>query len=400
MLSPSIALLISIAAILILIRLRLHPAFAVFAGSLIVSFLVLPLTSIPSLMLQSLLNKQTLRILVVVVSALTLSHLMEERGLLAKLATTLEGISPRLALHLIPAVIGLVPMPAGALVSATASRGLVKRMGLSPEQSTFINYWFRHIWEFSLPVYPAIIVTSVVLSIPLSSVVARLSPMTALSIVSGAVISYLILRRSSKIEGSLSKNIAVNLLKASWPILLLVLMVLLRLEVMIAFPLTLLLLALQQRVGRPELRKAFKYGLSPKILLLLYAVMLYKSAVESSGAAEVLILDMQSMALPAPLILVGLPFLMAFATGFSMVFAGVALPLLVPYIAPDIGVNGYALLLAYVSGMTGLFLSPLHLCLLFSAEYFKANLAKMYKYILPPSLALETIAILIYYLAS
>lgn len=402
MLNPSLALLISIAVILILLRLKVHPGFAIFGGSLIVSLLVLPLRSVPSLMLQSLLDYQTLRLLVVIASALTLSSLMEEKGLLAKLAATMEGIGPRLAIHLVPAVIGLVPMPAGALVSATASRGLIKRMGLAPERSTFINYWFRHIWEFSVPVYPAIIITSVVLSIPLFSVVKILYPMTALVVVSGAVVSYVILRKVSYTKGepASKKTIAYNLLKASWPILLLVPLILLGLDAMIAFPVVLVLLALQQRVKWPEIKKAFKYGLNPKILFLLYAVMLFKTIIESSGAAHIVLSDMQAIGLPVLVILAALPFLMGFATGYSPAAIGIALPLLVPFIISDSGVNGYALLVAYVSGVMGLLLSPLHLCLILSAEYFKANLAKVYRYILPPSLAVEAIVILIYFIAT
>ena len=404
MLSPSLALLLSIVVILILLGIKVHPGFAIFAGSLIVSLLVLPLNSIPSLMLQSLLEQQTLRLLVVVASALTLSSLMEEKGLLARLATTMEGIGSRLAIHLVPAVIGLVPMPGGALVSATAARGLVNRLGLTPEQSTFINYWFRHIWEFSVPVYPAIIISSAVLSIPLFSVVKTLSPMTALAIISGAVLSYGILKKVPKTKGerepASKRNIVYNLLRAAWPIILLAPLVLLGLDAMIAFPLTLVLLAGQQRAKWPELKKALKYGLNPKILLLLYAIMLYKATIESSHAAEVLITDMQAIGLPNLVILVALPLLMGLAAGISMAFAGIALPLLIPYIVLDSGINSYALLLAYVSGMTGVLLSPLHLCLILSAEYFKANLARVYKYILPPAIVIEAIAILIYYLAS
>ena len=172
------------------------------------------------------------------------------------------------------------------------------------------------------------------------------------------------------------------------------------LEAMIAFPLILALLAIQQRANWPELKKAFKYGLDLKILFLLYAVMLYKETIESSGAAQRVFLDMQAMGLPASVILVAPPLLMGFAAGLSMAFAGVALPLLMPYIASDSGVNGPALLLAYVSGMMGLLLSPLHLCLILSVEYFKANLARVYRYILPPAIVIEAIAILIYYIAS
>ena len=224
--------------------------------------------------------------------------------------------------------------------------------------------------------------------------------MTALAIVSGTVLSYGILKKTPKIKREPAKNTAYNLLRASWPILLLVPLILLGLEAMIAFPLILVLLALQQRAKWPELKKAFKYGLDPKILFLLYAIMLYKATIESSETASVLISDMQAIGLPALVMLVALPLLMGLATGFSMAFVGIALPLLVPYIASDSGVNSYALLLAYVSGMMGVLLSPLHLCLILSAEYFKANLARVYRYILPPILVIEAIAILIYYIAA
>ncbi|MFC1918950.1 DUF401 family protein [Chloroflexota bacterium] len=400
MLSPSIALLISIAGILVLLRMKVHPGFAIFAGAVILSLLGLPLLSIPSLMLKSLLDYQTIRLLVIVASALTLSHLMEEKGLLAKLAVTMESISPKLALHFIPAVIGFVPMPAGALVSATASMGLVKRLRLTPEQATFINYWFRHIWEYLIPTYPSIILTSVVLSIPLSSVVATLSPATAFAIMFGAVMSYGILKKAPKIKRAQTDNIVFSFIRASWPILLLVPAVLLGLEAMIAFPLILTLLALQQRAKWPELKRSLKYGGDIKVMFLLYAVMLYKAIIESSGAAQNVFTDMQAIGLPASVMLIALPLLICLSTGFNPSFAGIALPLLIPYIVSDQGVLGHALLLAFVSGFTGVILSPLHLCLILSADYFKANLSRVYKYILPPAIAVEAITILIYYIAS
>lgn len=83
-----------------------------------------------------------------------------------------------------------------------------------------------------------------------------------------------------------------------------------------------------------------------------------------------------------------------------MAYVGIVLPLLIPFIAPALELNSYALLLAYTSGEVGLLLSPVHLCLILSAEYFKANLAKVYKYLLPPLLAIEAIAVVIYYIAA
>lgn len=400
MLDSSLVLLISIAAILILLRIKVHPGFAIFAGSIIISVLVLPLPDIPSLMLRALIDLPTIQLLVIIASALALSSLMEENGLLAKLAVAMESFSPRIAILLIPAVIGLVPMPGGALVSATASRGLSHRLRLNPEQSTFINYWFRHLWEFSIPIYPSIIITSIILSVPIFSVVIILAPMTAAAIVFGAFLAYRILKNSPDLKRTPTKNIALNIVKASWPILLLITLILSGLDPMIAFPLALALLAGQQRVKWPQLKKALKYGLSPKILFLLYAIMLYKAVIDSSDTAGTLITNMQMIGLPALIILAVLPFIIGFATGFSSAFVGVAIPLLVPFIVSGSGFNGSALLLAYVSGMMGLFLSPLHLCLILSTEYFKASLAGVYKYLIIPVAVIELIVILIYYLAN
>ena len=403
MLNPSIALLISIVVILILLRLKLHPGFAILGGSVVIMLLVLPLNSVPSLMLWTLIDKQTFTLLVVVASAMTMSSLMEAKGLLARLAATMEGIGPRLAMHLIPAVIGLVPMPAGALVSATAVKGLTRRLKLTPEQSTFINYWFRHIWEFSIPVYPTIIVTAAVLAIPIFVVVRTLAPMTVLAIVLGVLVSYQLLKKTPRIKVGAresARSITYNLFRASWPIFLLIVLIFLKVDAMIAFPLTLVLLIVQQRAKLPELKKAFIYGLNPRVLLLLYAIMLYKATIESSGVAKILVSDMQAIGLPPSLMLVGLPLLMGLATGFGPAFVGLALPLLIPYIVVDSGINSGALILAFVSGMMGLLLSPMHLCFILSAEYFKAALVKVYRYILLLALAMEAVVVLIYYITN
>jgi integral membrane protein (TIGR00529 family) len=403
MLSPSLALLASIAGILILIRLKVRPGLAIFVGSLIISLLLLPPRSLPEHMFHTLIDRQTLTLLVVVASALTLSRLMEVKGLLTSLAATMEKLGPRLAMYLVPATIGLIPMPAGALVSATALRDLADRTGLTPERATFINYWFRHIWEASLPVYPAIIATSIIFSAQLSSVTLTLLPMTALLIALGTVSSYRMLKpnkRHETEERTSKKSIAYDLLRTSWPILLIVGLVLVGLDVVIAFPLALVLLACQQRAKWPELKIALKYGADLHILFLLYAVMLFKATIEGAGAADSLFSNMQYIGMPTPVLLAFLPFLMGFATGISMGFVGISLPLLVPFITLGSQVNSYALMLAYISGYVGVLLSPLHLCLILSIEYFKASFAKVYKLILPPLLAIEAVVVLIYYIAA
>ncbi|RLC72385.1 MAG: hypothetical protein DRI26_03095 [Chloroflexi bacterium] len=398
MLSPSLALLLSLAGMLVLLRLKVPAGVAVFVGSLILTVLARPLSIVPGLLAQAVWNLETLRLLVIVVTALTLSYLMEARGLLSGLAATMECLSPRLAMYIVPAMVGLVPMPAGALVSATAVRGLAERMGLSPERATFINYWFRHVWEFSLPMYPAIIIASVVLSLRLSTVIVALLPLTGLALIFGIIFSHRMLRVRPASSEKGSGNLILELARNSWPVLLLVMLILLGLDAGWAFPLVLLAFILQQRVRWSDLAQGLKYGLSPLILLLLYAIMLYKGAIEDAEAAASLFLSMQSLGLPAAFSLMFLPFLIGLAAGASFGFAGITFPLLAPLISAT-GSGGFALLLAYASGMTGLLLSPAHLCLTLSAEYFEARLSVVYRYLLPPLILIETAALLLYFLA-
>ena len=397
--SASIALLLSMTGVLILLRLKVHPGPAVFVGSLILSLLVLPAIETPRLMLATVTSLQTLRLIGIIICALTLSRLMELKGLLIKLAHTLETIGPKVALHVVPVIIGLVPMPGGALVSATAVKGLAERLRLTAAQSTFINFWFRHIWELAIPVYPAVIAASVVLSVPLSTVVITMLPVIPLYTLLGCIESRKILRhvQSEPVDSIPGRQLVKELLRASWPVVLLIGLVIAGVEAAIAFLIAAVLLALQQRVSRPELSNALKYALGPKTLFLLFSVMLFKGIVEQSGAAAILCADMQSIGMPPALVLLILPALVGFATGLSMAFVGISFPLLLPFITTAGGdIIGPALFLAYVGGGLGYMVSPLHLCLILSAEFFDARLADVYRLMVPPLLVTIAVALGVY----
>jgi len=87
------------------------------------------------------------RVFVYIFFSMLLAGLMRETGLLDLMVESLSSSSCRLALTGVPALIGLMPMPGGALVSAIAlRRKYLEEARLSPEDSTYLNYWFRHLW--------------------------------------------------------------------------------------------------------------------------------------------------------------------------------------------------------------------------------------------------------------
>jgi integral membrane protein (TIGR00529 family) len=398
-LNPWLVLLLSIAVILILIRLRVPVAFAIFAGAIFLVLFVTSFSDIPSLLFKTVTYSQTWELFIIVPCALAFSSFMEQKGMLTRLARTLENIGPRLAVHVLPAVIGLVPMPAGALVAATAVKNLADRLKLSADRITFINYWFRHIWEYSLPIYPSLIITATVLALPISTVVKILLPMSALAIILGGITSYRMLRKTTvtpREQRDPTVQIIVNSLKAAWPIILLIILVFVKVEAWIAFPSVLVLLAIQQRVNGREIIRAVKYGLSPLILLLLFSVMLYQVTITQSGAANVLVAEMQTLGLPSLLILAGIPLLLGVATGYGPATFGISMPLLLPFIITSSGLQWQALLVAFVSGSLGQMLSPAHLCFCLSAEYFKTTLGRVYRYTVPIIAVIEAVVIAIF----
>jgi uncharacterized protein len=76
-----------------------------------------------------------------------------------------------------------------------------------------------------------------------------------------------------------------------------------------------------------------------------------------------------------------IPFFVAFLTGMSQAYVAITFPILLGMI-PEVDLPLMAL--AYVSGFAGLMLSPMHLCLVLTAEFYQARIGKMMIMMLPP----------------
>ncbi|HHE41207.1 MAG TPA: DUF401 family protein [Dehalococcoidia bacterium] len=226
-------------------------------------------------------------------------------------------------------------------------------------------------------------------------------PSIPLFIFFGGLVSFRILRDTvCETRQSLTlRELTRELVHAAWPVIILVGMVLAGIEAAIAFVVTALLLAAQQRASRREITEALRYGLGLKVLFLLYSVMLYKGIVEASGTAYALFSDMQAIGMPTWIILVVLPMLIGFATGLSMAFVGISFTLLLPFMISAGELNSYALFLAYIGGGLGYMVSPLHLCLILSAEFFNARLSDIYRIMIPPLIGVIAAALAVYLIA-
>lgn len=84
------------------------------------------------------------------------------------------------------------------------------------------------------------------------------------------------------------------------------------------------------------------------------------------------------------ILLFAAPFLRGWLTGVNQALVGISFPMLLPIFGaerPDMAL----VVFAYVSGFVGILLSPVHLCLATTIEYFKTSLREVYRIMLLPA---------------
>ena len=139
--------------------------------------------------LKSVSSLQTISLLIIVGLIMVMSRIMEESGHMARLVNSFEGLSkdPRTVGSVMSALIGLLPMPGGALFSAPMVETSLSKSSVTVEQKTAVNYWFRHIWEYWWPLYPGVILAVALLEVETWRFMSIMAPMTIISIVAGLI---------------------------------------------------------------------------------------------------------------------------------------------------------------------------------------------------------------------
>lgn len=342
---------------------------------------------------------KTLELATIVVSITFLGAIMKHLESLSNIVDALNELSGdvRVTLMGIPAFIGLLPMPAGAMVSAPYVEDVGCKIGLGAEEKTVVNYWFRHIWEYSFPLYPAIVLAAAILEVPYSVITNHQAPLTAAAVVFGLI--FIVRRISWRKISSRHKRSRLShfivLVKDIWPVALVICAALIfNVNLVLALAGTILLLAISRKLGPQILAETFKQVRAVNLTLLIMAVMAFKDMIAATGAAESLAETFTAIAIPPAIIIFLIPFIIGLLTGVSFGVVGISFPILTPFLRnPELDLN--LVLLAYAAGMMGLLLSPVHLCLVVTREYFKADLKKTYFMLAPLIISMSITAIIL-----
>jgi integral membrane protein (TIGR00529 family) len=339
-------------------------------------------------------DKDFLELLVNIFLIFSFGSLIKKSGHLKRLGERLLLVFPdRIAITILPMIMGFFPMPGGALFTVDFVRQVGEDKSFSKDILSFANYWFRHVWEFIYPLYPGFILYYTLLRINPLDIVKRQAVLSLIMILSGY---FIIFRNSQKKDYCIKKasgNI-ISLIRDLWFIAIIFIFIFLSLPVYIALFLCCAIVALSHKMKIYDVLSTIKGSINIEVLFTIYFVFFFQKVLEISELS----LEMQSFIGDHPesslLICVVFPFLTGYLTGITTSYVGICFPVLLPLFEGNI----WLAVVSYTSGFAGVLLTPVHLCLSLTVSSFKANFKKVYLFIIPISILLIFSSLILYVL--
>ena len=388
------------ALILILFRRKVNLGLAMIVAAVAMGFLFrLAPAGLVEVAVQTVTDFATADLAIALVFILFLEKLMRQTLMLQKMVGAVTALSRdrRIAMALLPAFIGLLPSIGGAYFSAPMVEEASKGLMLSPERKSFINLWYRHLWEYVSPVYPSIILTAQILQVPLDRVISAQFPFTILAILVGIPIAFRGIDRGlSANKGAASRQHVLDLAVGLAPIVaIMVMVILLHINVSVSLVAAVAGVAVLSRYPPATILQWIREAFSPNLILLVVGIMLFKWMLTKSGAVDSLPAFFASVGIPVILVVFILPFAIGVMTGAAQAPVAIALPLVAGLAGPGVA-DVRLIAFAFVSAFAGVMLSPAHMCIVLTIQHFKADFGKVARLIVVPEGALVLAGALLY----
>ena len=415
--------------ILVLARVRVPLALAVLGGTaaLAALFRVAPSRAVAAAA-GGATHPTTLGLAAIVVLLLTLSEMMRVGGQLEKIVTLSRALlrRPAVAMAVLPALIGLLPMPGGALFSAPMVKSAAGDAKVSPGRLSAINYWFRHIWEYWWPLYPGVILATILTHSDLGTFVAFQAPMGLMMIAAGLLIfrkSHPDLHASAAPPSPGTKRQLLRATSSIWVIMAVWVVVTAALWLIFGTPprrlpgqpplprnqtllalafkfvpitlgliLSLIWTARMNRLDRRALVRVLTSGRAWSLVGLIVAVMVFRQVLSEADAARIMAKELKDIHVPLTLVVAALPFIAGMITGLAIGFVGVSFPIVIEMVKDEPNLRPYAVL-AYGFGMMGMMLSPLHVCHIVSNKFFGTTFGPVYRRMIPSAVVMAMLIV-------
>jgi hypothetical protein len=137
----------------------------------------------------------------------------------------------------------------------------------------------------------------------------------------------------------------------------------------------------------------FAKGIKYNLVLVIVGLLGFKSVIETSGLVIMIAEGLTAIGIPLIFLIMILGFAGSFFTGVHVASTGMVTPIILPMLPIGISTGPIAALL-FTSVLMGYIMSPIHMCLILTKEYFKVGLPSVYKMLIFPVLAMLLTAVI------
>ncbi len=389
----NIFIILAIAMTIILFLLRKHYPIG---PSILIGGLVMWLLQAPTLIhlwqaaTSTLSLQRTYDLLLALYFVMCLEIQLRTSGTLAGMVKGLQVVfdNPKLRLTIMPAFLGLLPSLGGARFSAPIVEETSKGMGLTPENKSIINFYFRHIFEYSNPINPGMILAASIAMIPLNALILHLGWLTALAFFIGWIIYVRPLQVAPQPPTILSKEeketSILDIFLCLTPVFInVILVIFFNLSASLSMLIVVISMFAILRCSRRtvNMQEVFLGALDSKMLLNIGCILYFIQLLTVTGILDTLVATLNSAPLPPVVIIAILSLLIGILTGLSQGHVSIMLPIVATMAPGDLTMIGIAM----AFGIAGQMITPTHLCYTITLDYFHADFFKT----LPPLLIIE-----------
>ncbi len=401
--------------IVVLLTKNFPLAWALLGGSLImgISFGI-PFNMILKGFWEGLSSLDTIKLVFILYLIALFENILREKDLLKNMVLSFKKLINDIRVRLIsmPIIMGLLPSVGGALFSAPLLEELSKENNIDPERKSYINYWFRHVWEPFLPIYPGIILASVLTERPLNFFIRESLPYGLAVLAIGLFFAFYRanfnqeynqekenleeITSEEKQEEEIKNPLPTFLISISPILVLLILVIFFHSDLLYTLIGLNIALFIVLKFHINKIKNLLFHAINTQNLILIVGVMIFKRMLEITGAVSDIAYSLNYSFIPTYLIFFALPLIIGIFTGVTSATVGITLPILIkmlPYQDPS-----KYIILAFVSSFLGIMVSPLHLCLILTKEYFKPDWKSFYDYVLKSGILLGIFILIKFFL--
>ncbi|MEM4484050.1 MAG: DUF401 family protein [Candidatus Methanomethylicia archaeon] len=393
-----IVVLASFMLILVFIKKGLDVGLTLFMASLFLIFLLKPMVFI-NVFFEVLSSYSTWYLILTSSLIAFLAELYRLTTLIRDLGLSVARVlrSPKLAIVITPAIIGLLPVAGGALMSAPIVEALSGILGFNSELAVYANVWFRHTIFLVYPLSSLMVTISALTGTSIESLIFMQFPTSLFMILIGYLITF------HRRGGVHSSNMVLE--KAKTPLWFSIMPLFISLFSAIFlriffgdFGMTLgvflgvLTIIFICRIDFRSILKAASDRRVRNIAFTAFSTMLLQKTFTLTGASSILSNFLRGMGIPLMILEYFIPGVLGLFTGSPLTGIVLSLPIIGGFI--DVSVKDISRV--YISSYLFYIASPIHLCYVYTAQYFNSNLSRSYRYLIPSVLASLIFTIVLY----